>query len=78
VSAVARRLGLPALVRWLPGVRRHPDDPEILVVNTRVARWYPLEVFHLLGYRKLRRSADELYVSRRRHDLEPPREIALS
>jgi succinylglutamate desuccinylase len=78
VSAVARRLRLPALVRLLPGVRRHADDPEILVVNTRIARWYPLEVFHLLGFRKLRRTEDDLYVSRRRYDLDPPYRIQLS
>jgi len=78
VSAVARRVRLPSLVRHLPGVRRHPDDPEVLVVNTRIARWYPLEVFHLLGYRKLRRTAADLYVSRRRYDLDPPCRIVLS
>jgi hypothetical protein len=35
-------------------------------------------VFHLLGYRKLRRIDDDLYVSRRRYDLDPPDRIVLS
>ena len=73
-----RRLRLSGIVTALPGVRRHPDDDQILIVNTRVARWYPLEVFHLFGFRKLRRDGDDLIVSRRRYDLAPPPRISLS
>jgi len=72
VSSALRRTGAGGLIRALPGVRRHPSDPEALIVDTRIARLYPLEVFHLLGYRKLRRTASELVVARRRHDLRPP------
>lgn len=72
LSAGLRWLGLPALAHWLPGVRRHPGVENVLLVNTRVARLYPLELFHLLGYRKRRRQGDWLVVSRRRHDLRTP------
>ena len=68
LSALLRRSGLPELVRWLPGVRRHPEWPETLVVNTRVARLLPLQVLHLLGFRKLRWRGHLLMVSRRRFD----------
>ncbi len=74
-SAVLRYLRLNALMRFLPGVRLDPDCPEVLIVNTRVARLYPLEIFHLLGFRKVRQTGSELKVSRRRYDLAAPREI---
>ncbi len=68
LSALLRRSGLPGLVRWLPGVHCHPDRPETLVVNTRVASLLPLQVLHLLGFRKLRWQGHLLLVSRRRFD----------
>ncbi len=72
VSFVLRRLRLGAVMRWLPGVRPDPDRPEELIVDTRVARLYPLEIFHLFGFRKVRQVGGDLRVSRRRYDLAPP------
>ena len=69
-SALLRHLRLDRLMTLLPGIRRHADDPMSLVVDTHVARLYPLEVFHLLGFRRRRWVGDELVVSRRTHDLE--------
>jgi succinylglutamate desuccinylase len=78
VSAGLRRLGLCRLLCLLPGVRSHPDDAGVLVVDTRVARWYPLEIFHLFGFRKERALGSELVVSRRRYDRVPPPQIRVS
>jgi len=50
VSAVARRLPLSGALAWLPGVRRHPDEPGSFIVDTRRARWLALQLFHLLGF----------------------------
>ena len=72
VSALARRLRVHSLFRRMPGVERHPTREDALVVDTRVARVYSLELFHLLGYRRLRRTGDHLEVARRRYDLAPP------
>ena len=72
LSTVLRRLRLGSLVHLLPGVRRHPVLPETLVVDTRLARWYPLDLFHLLGFRKRRMVGSTLTVTRRRFDLYPP------
>ncbi|MCA9757976.1 MAG: succinylglutamate desuccinylase/aspartoacylase family protein [Candidatus Eisenbacteria bacterium] len=72
LSAVLRRLRLDTLLRILPGVSAHPDRPATLVVDTKVARIFPLEIFHLFGYRKLRSQGHVLLVSRRLHDLTPP------
>ncbi len=68
VSTYLRRLKLEGVMDWLPGVSQHPEFERTLIVNTRVARFYPLEVFHLFGYRKRRKKGDLLVVSRRRYD----------
>ena len=72
LSAKLRRLGVPNIVHWLPGVRRNEDDPATLIVNTRIARIFPLQLFHLLGFRRLRWVDNYLFVSRRRHDSDGP------
>ena len=72
LSGVFRKMQIPALVRTLPGVWRHPTDKESLVVNTRIARFFPLQIFHLLGFRKRRWRDNQLVVSRRRHDTISP------
>jgi len=73
ISRILRRLRMNVLARFLPGIRRHPDREGTLVVDKRIARYYPLDVLHLLGYRKLREQGNVLLVSRRRYDLSPPR-----
>jgi len=75
LSSLLRRLRLGLLLRLLPGVRRHSARREVLVVNTRIARWLALETLHLFGYRKLRHAGGELLVGRRRFDLAPPASI---
>lgn len=66
VSALCRWLRLDRLVHWLPGVRRVPGDQTTVLVDKRVARWWAVEIFHLLGFRKERATACELRFQRRR------------
>ncbi len=63
-----RHLRLERLLPLLPGVRRHPDQAATLVVEPHIARWFVMEIFHLLGFRKKRQHAGKLLVSRRRHE----------
>lgn len=72
LSAALRKLKVQRLIHLLPGVHRDPLDPVTLVINTRVARLFPLQIFHLLGYRKRRWSGAKLIVSRRKHDTTSP------
>jgi len=60
----ARRLGLDRVLPYLPGVRRDRRHPDRLVVDKRVARIYPLDVFHVFGYRRIRESGRTLTVAR--------------
>lgn len=72
LSAMLRRLRAADLVHLLPGVRRFPRSPERLRVNTRVARFFPVQIFHLLGFRRLSWKRHFLVVSRRRFDTISP------
>lgn len=70
LSAALRRLGADRVVHWLPGVARHRERPATFFVDRRVARWYALEVFHLLGFRRVGGDERQLVVARRPHDVE--------
>jgi predicted deacylase len=72
LSALLRKAGFQNYVRWLPGVEPSPSDPETLLINTSIARFFPLQVFHLLGFRRRRWSGKKLVVSRRKHDSKSP------
>lgn len=72
LSGIVRRLKLAILMPLLPGVRRSETDNETLEVNTAIARFFPLQIFHLLGFRKRRWDGDTLRVSRRKFDTVSP------
>lgn len=72
LSGVLRFIGVQELIHILPGVRRDPDDAATLIIDTNIARLFPLQVFHLLGFRRRRWVEKKLVVSRRRHDTDAP------
>lgn len=52
VSAWMRRLGVDRLLPLLPGVQRRTDERDTLSVDPRIARWFVVQIFHLLGFRR--------------------------
>jgi succinylglutamate desuccinylase len=74
-----RRLRLDRVIHFLPGVRRirGGHGQEALHVDRRVARWFLVEVFHLLGFRKRRIHGEHFLVERRKFDLKGPPHIDL-
>ncbi len=66
LSATFRRLGVDRLLPHLPGIHRHPEMPDALVVNRIVARWAVREVFHLLGYKRIEKKRWRVVYRRRR------------
>ncbi len=64
VSEVLRRIGADRIAHWLPGVRRDPERDDALEVDRTIARWYAIEILHLLGYRKERERGKHLVVLR--------------
>ena len=69
LSSLSRRLQAERWAHWLPGVSRHTDSPESFVVDQRRARWFALQVFHLLGFRRHSATATQLVVSPRGRQL---------
>jgi len=72
--SVSRRLRLMRfhkLLGILPGIIKD-ENSLVLKVNTRIARWYPRQIFHLLGFRKIRTSGSTLYMEKRPFDFEEP------
>ena len=65
LSALVRRLRLERVAHWLPGVRRHPDRPGAFFVDQHTARWLALELFHLLGFRRVGEEGSVLVFERR-------------
>lgn len=68
VSYVLRRLDAQRVAVRLPGVRGNPARPDHVVVNRRLARWYAVQLFHLLGYRVHEERGKRLVLRRRRFD----------
>lgn len=54
VSRVLRRLGFARFLHLLPGIRYARKRTDTYVVNRSVARWLVIQMFHLLGYRRIR------------------------
>lgn len=75
LSARLRQLKVGHYIHLLPGVRRDPLNENFLIINTRIARILPLQVFHLLGFRRLRWADKYLVVSRRAYDLVGPTKL---
>ena len=72
LSALLRKLGVNRYICLLPGVRRDPLNENFLIINTRIARILPLQILHLLGFRRRRWINKHLVVSRRAYDLAGP------
>lgn len=65
ISALLRHLRVNRIAHWLPGVKRYPEIDGAFLVDRRRARWFALEVFHLLGFRRVAKSKEELLVTPR-------------
>lgn len=72
VSRVMRRFGFHKLLPILPGVHRDKDNRLALHVNTRVASFYSRQIFHLMGYRKVRDKEGYVLMEKRPFDFEEP------
>lgn len=70
VSALLRRLHTDRILPLLPGVDPLTEKGQAYLVNTRIARWFVIEIFHLLGFRKHAEVEGKLIVSRRRQSPE--------
>lgn len=73
VSSYLRKLGISSILPVLPGIEARGENSQTLVVDDKIAKWYVIEVLHLLGYRRMTREGGKLTVRKRRFDAhEPP------
>ncbi len=60
------------MLHWLVGVRKINTNPLTFKVDQHVTFLWAVEVFHLLGYIKLKEDGPILYMSRRENEITPP------
>lgn len=72
VSRFLRRARAENILPLLPGVRRHPNIPQCLRINAKVAFFAPKQILHLLGYRKMKTDGKFLLFVRRPFDRKDP------
>jgi len=65
ISKLLRQVNADRFIHLFPGVSRLPSDKNRYQINTEVAFFKPLEVMHLLGYRKERKLGKQLILSKR-------------
>jgi len=65
LSGALRRLRACRIAARLPGVQPNPDGSDSVIVDCRLACWYAVEIFHLLGFRREQERGHELIMSRR-------------
>ena len=66
LSALLRRIRADRLALLLPGVHRHPEREEALVIRPPATTELAVKLFHLLGYRRERPEDGKLVLSRRK------------
>ncbi len=64
LSEALRHMKLDRFLHLLPGIGRDPARPERLVVDERATQLYRLDLFHMLGYRRVRKDASRLTIER--------------
>lgn len=60
ISTQLRKLNLLKGIAYLPGVRVDSLNPRIFWANPKITRFFPREIFHLLGFRVKRISSERL------------------
>ncbi len=69
IAACIRLFKIERILPWLPGIYKYPKMENTLVVNTDIARWFAVEIFHLLGFRKVKTQGKTLIFSKIKHDI---------
>lgn len=63
-SEALRQMKVDRLLHLLPGIARDPAQPSKLVVGERAEKLYHRDVFHMLGYRRVRKETGRLTIER--------------
>lgn len=72
LSSLLRRLRADRILSYLPGINSQNGANRTIAVNLSIAKWYVIELLHMLGYRKKSLEKGMLIASRRRFDIKAP------
>ncbi len=72
VSAILRRTRFHRFLHFLPGVGKYNRLSHTLRVNTTWARWYVIDFFHLMGFRRKKVVGKRMIFIKREHDVKGP------
>jgi len=65
LSSLFRKIHLHKLISILPGIHKYKKRSDILIVNNTIAKYYLIEFFHLMGFRRKRKIGHYVVFSRR-------------
>ena len=72
ISVILRKSSIHKILPYLPGIRKHQGLDHALEVDRKIARWYVVEIFHLLGFRrKIMKNSHILFI-KRKYDFKGP------
>ncbi len=73
LSTILRYLHFSRLLLFLPGVKMHPGRKQTVIVDSRIAKWFVPEIFHLLGFRRITQINKRAFIlERRNYDIIGP------
>ncbi|WP_420386750.1 succinylglutamate desuccinylase/aspartoacylase family protein [Roseivirga sp.] len=72
VSAMLRITRFHRLLHLLPGVGKYNRMNHSLIVNTKWARWYVIDFFHLMGFRRKQVMGKRIVFIKRAYDVRKP------
>jgi len=78
LSSILRRMRADKILTYLPGINSHNGTDGTIAVNLSIAKWYVIELLHILGYRRMSIENGVLIASRRKFDIKAPSDYRFS
>jgi len=65
LSTLFRNINFHKFIASFPGIHKYKNKSDILIVNKNIAKYYVIEFFHLLGFRRKRKIGHYVVFSKR-------------
>lgn len=72
ISVILRKSSIHKFLAYLPGIKKYQGEDHVLEVNRSIARWYVIEIFHLLGFRRKIEKDRHILFIKRKYDFKGP------
>lgn len=74
LSRFLRQNNLGRYLKYLPGIQKHPEDENTILVNSRLNKKWFHAFLHAFGYRRKKLKDGRLMITRRKYDIRMPTE----